>query len=278
MPVKNLLAFLLLALVELRSKPPISLLIVFGLGSLLFGMAGNFISALVLDTERTVERAPLFGVIILILLLAAIAGVWRYTRRTHLTLQASENSQVPLAAYLVSTLSPLEELRSGGSNLDNIRRLIVYHRETLQEIYLVCVLRMEEGHLIAANPEYPETEGVIAAYKQLEAWVNETLDVVPIIRLVSVLDPNSAQASFDAITLVLHQMQERQVPQSNIILDVTAGTKALSIGIAVAALAHGCQISYQATKRDKEGQPIYSSRKYDTSMVTLEVEPKVARY
>jgi hypothetical protein len=267
---------LALALLDLRTNPSRELIVAFICGLFIFGLAINGLYSLVTDFSKTLPSLPPLLLSLVALISLAFFAFQQYERRLETSMYVSESSNVPACAYVITALAPLQSFPSGGDNLENVRRLVFHHKVKLQELVLVSVLkRREDGKIITINSEYKESAKVLEAYNILNKWLDENLDVSPIIRLLEIHDPNSAQESFNVVNeRLVSYMTNNAVAQADVVVDVTAGTKAITVGMAAAALVNNYRITYQATKRDEEGKPDFTADFRDTSMVFLELDRK----
>ncbi len=258
-----------LALLHLQNNPPRSLLWTFFVGALFVGVLGNLISDFAMNV---LPISPVVGGVVVCVALLGLAGlgVTVYWSNASAQLAVSEHSSVPQLPWVITALSPFRAYPNGQTNLDNITRLIEYHHPHLQELFLVAILVSDErGQVRVTKQEADRDGGVLVAYKRLINWLDQqAFDVTPQITLLSVVDPASAEDSFKAVSKQLELLAQNDVQMKQIVIDVTAGTKAMSVGLTVAGFAYGCRLSYQATKRDAEGEPDFSSR--EMSMVFLD--------
>jgi len=69
------------------------------------------------------------------------------------------------------------------------------------------------------------------------------------------------QSTYRAVrTIVTQQLPAYQLEKSDIIADITSGTKPMSAGMVLAALTEGLEMEYVESKRDAEGNPIKGSQ------------------
>jgi CRISPR-associated protein (Cas_Cas02710) len=264
---------LAIALLELRTDPPPSLLIVFGCGLLITGIVVNYLSSLLISFSTTFPSLPIVITILITLLAFAIYAYRQFENKLEAKMHISEHSNVPPASYVISALSPLQPFKEGGDNLENIRRLLLHHQPSLQEFHLISVLDMQNGKLVSVNPQLKDSQGVIDAFNKLDGWMESKLEVQPHIRFHPIIDPNGAQDSFEKVNkLLVNFSANPKIERHSVVVDVTAGTKAMTVGMAAAALINGYSISYQATKRDAEGKPDFTANTRDTSMVYLTLD------
>lgn len=263
------------ALVELRNDPPVDLLIVYGCGLFIASVGGALIGILV-------SLNPVIsGALLTLAVIISLRFYRRYEKTRVANLDVSEKSNVPAVSYVITALSPYEEFKSGGDNLEIIRRLIKHHEAKLQEVYLISMLSQKDGKIIPIDPARTsdaDIQGLINAHDLLDLWIetefaNGKLSARPLIRYIPIFDSNSAHDSFQAVSDLLWRFRhEARIKPDNAIIDVTAGSKAISVGLSTAGILHGYPLSYQATKRDEEGKPDFKANKRDTSMVYLTME------
>lgn len=260
-----------LALLDLQTNPTPSLIWTFVMGLLFFSVLGNFVYDAAFDIASiSIRHAAGVAIGCVLLLVSAGIGMRLYLRNSSAHLVVSEHSNVPPMPWIITALSPLKTYPNGQTNLDNITRLLEHHRSQLQQLFLVAILEEERpGSIKVTNPEADRDEGVVTAYNRLKDWIEQQFEIFPQIEILSVYDPNSAEDSFKAVSRLLDMFLAHKIAtMDQIVIDVTAGTKAMSVGLTSAGLAYGCRLSYQATKRDAEGEPDFSSG--ETSMVFLD--------
>lgn len=264
---------LAVALLELRTDPPPSLLMVFGCGLLIVGILVNYLYDLLVGFSDNLLRTLSAPAVLVLLLAAARYAYGRFERSLEAKMRISERSNVPPARFVITALSPLQELPSGGDNLENIRRLIQHHSPRLQELHIISVLDIQDGNLISVNPQLKDSQGVIKAYQSLSEWIEKELDNQVLMPLHPIVDPNSAQDCFNAVSkLLLTLKANSEISPEDVVVDVTAGTKPMTVGMSAAAFINGYPLSYQATKRDAEGKPDFTANTRDTSMVYLTLD------
>jgi len=268
------------ALVDLQSNPPPSLIATFLLGLLLFAVIGGFLYDVVAAPDE-VSGSMVLRVALTILVLAALAyvGLASYLKDSGAKLIVSEHSTVPPVPYVVSGLAPYQEFPNGQTNLDNVTRLFEHHRSRLQQVFLVAILKEEtNGAITITNRAVVKNEGVLRAYDELCRWLDDQdFNPRPLVTLLDIIDSNGAEDSFNRVTELLETLLAQKLDMTDVAIDVTAGTKAMSVGLTAAALTYGCKLSYQATKRDSQGQPDFSAPERETSMVLLDSRYLLAR-
>jgi hypothetical protein len=263
------------ALIDLRTNPTIPLMAVFILGIGFFGTVINlFYDTIKSPSEMTTEAFVRITCFAIVLLVAAYT-TWLIHRRTVKNrLAISEKSTVPPMKWLVTGLSPYQEFKDGQSNLDVVSSLIKYHHEALQEVFIVATLEQIDQHNVRlSNRDYKDGINVAKSYEKLDEWLGQQEFARPIISCLSIGNPNGAEDSFHAVTTMLKRnIAQGIIDPQDVIVDVTAGTKAMTTGLVSAALAYGCKLSYQGTKRNPDGTLDFSAGQRDTSLVLLNVE------
>ena len=257
-----------LALLELQTNPPPSLLLAFALGILLFGVWGNFAYDLAFEpADFTAERLGRLAIVSIVLIGLAVIAVRRYLAGATVQMTMKESAAIPEKRWVISALSPLQYWNDTQTNLDPLVRLLTYHLPALEHVYLVAILeKMPGGGVAITNAEVFGSGKVKDAYEQLVLRLRDQLPEDRI-TLLSIIDPNSAQMAYLLATEVLEDLSAHNNDLSDVVIDVTAGTKALTAGLTAAALAYGCPMSYQATKRKDNGEPDFSTR--ETSLMYL---------
>lgn len=186
-----------------------------------------------------------------------------------ITPELGESYDVPARRWVITTLSPYSEFQYGGDNLDNVRRLVTYHRSRLERLYLVATLKVEKDidTVEVIDPDFSNNAGVLEAYRRLQAWLNDNaIDLE--VRILSIVDATGFVEAFEQVSSVLAvDAKDEAIQIDEIVIDITAGTKALSVGMTAAAMAYGCPITYQAAKRNIQGDP---DTKAAIQMLTLD--------
>lgn len=265
---------LAVALLDLRTDPPLSLTIVFLCGVMILAVLGNYLySWVALDGTSPIGYMPRLIAVIGVLLVIATVAYLRYEQTLRERTTAVETSQFAPVKYLISGLSPFSINSSTGSdNLENVRRLLLHNKDMIQTLYLVSILDQKDGTIIAYNTRYTaeSSKKVKEAYDKLQDWIDQNLDPQPQIVFVPLMDANSAEFSFKAVSEILISLLAKGISTTDVLVDVTPGTKAMTVGLATAALVNGFLVSYQASKRDADGNPSVDSP--ETTLVALNLQ------
>lgn len=262
---------LAVALLDLRTDPPSSLIIVFLCGVMILTILSNYIYSFIAPVETSPISYIEHIIIALVFLLAIACLSYRcYEQTLHERTTIIEKSQFLPVKYVISGLSPLSIHDKGGDNLENIRRLLLYNKDIIQTLYLVSILDQENGSIVTYNTDYTEdtSKKVKDAYNMLQDWINQNLELIPQIVLVPIRDSNSAEFTFKEVSELLISFLAKGIPTTDILVDITAGTKPMTVGLATAALSNGFPVSYQASKRDDNGNPLVND-KSETMLVAL---------
>ncbi|MBK9750827.1 MAG: hypothetical protein IPO91_29250 [Chloroflexi bacterium] len=250
--------WLAVALLDLRSDPPPSLILTFILGGLSFAVWGNGLFSLFTDVDTGIAlffRALLGGAVGFGL--GAIA-FFVYWRGITVNIKLSEKSTVPKKRYVITALSPFSVRPDGNDNLGVIRDIIAWHglsQDSEKQLHLISVLQVDPdtGAEFAVNPHDPSNQAVAQAYQRLKTEYSNTLLHI---ELHGIYNTDSAEQSFDAASKTLSELNDLE----NSVIDVTAGTKAMTAGLAAAAFASGCPLTYLATPRDSNGEPDFTAK------------------
>ncbi len=255
--------WLALAFLDLRSDPPPLLIFTFLVGIVIFGVTGNLFYSLFTET---ITGMGILRVLLGITVLIAIGWVSgrRYYRQTQSWLNISESSNVPKMSCVITTLSAYFE-SSTSDNLEPLRKLIKHHEPRLKELHLISVLSADDrGQVQVVNPRDPSNQGVVTAYEKLDGFL-KTLATPPKVILHAIKNTDSAEDSFDVASALLENLSS-QFP-NDVVIDGTPGKKSMTIGLVTAAFAWGCPISYLATPRGPDGNPILGAQ---SEMVLLD--------
>jgi hypothetical protein len=226
---------------------PIIRVIVYGIGVLGITIFGNtFYDLLRGDTKML--WIPSTAFLILLLISAVLLDFYRKNRMRAIRL--IENPKITAKSAIVTSLSPYQSLSSGSDNLDVIRKIIDLHGSKLTTLHFISVLAQSpSGDIYVTHEDKDKSRSSVKV-----AW--QTLKNEGLLKGIQcqyhpIEDTASAEENFKIVYSILENYSTNDV-----LVDVTAGSKAMSVGLAAAAFAHNCAIEYQATDRDDHGQPI----------------------
>lgn len=244
--------WLAIALLDLKTDPPPTLIITFIMGLLSFAVIGNFAYSIAVEPEQI--QGDDIGRILLLLFVfffIAIGNFATYLDSLRVEPVIATESDIEKMEYIISSLSPYEEFvdretckKTGKSNLDNIVRLIHYHQPHLKKLYLVGTFDDDPDNRI--NDTYEKLKERVKA---------EFSNVDPVSLLVKlpIRDARTSEFTFSKVQSFLLETQE--VTPSNTVIDITAGTKPITVGLVLAGIIRGYPVSYQAIERDRSGRP-----------------------
>ncbi len=221
---------LAIALFELRTDPPISLLSTFVMGLLIVGTVTSFFYDLI-------KGSPNFGGLPLMLIYLVIAVLCFNIYQSHSAVahKISENPAVPQMRNVITVLSPYAKFEGGNTNLDVVQRMIAHHYGEhgdgkLQQLYLVCALKTDKnGNVEPLNENDKSSKGVVEAYLKLTEWMNSQFATSPLVEIIEVQDTNSGTDSFAKVSALLEKLSvTNSETLKNTVIDVTPGTKRLS--------------------------------------------------
>jgi len=247
--------WLAIALLSLRTNPPPSLAAAFALGVLLLSLIGSVLAAWVIGPD-TINADVLgrFLILFCVMLFLAIAAVANYYDGLNKGAGVSELSSVKPMPYVITALSPFQEFvdKQGivtGNNLEVVVRLVKHHQGSLEKIFLVAAF------------DHDEYGGLERAYQQL---LDETRKLFgdryspDLLEKLLIQDPNSAEYAFQEVRNLLAAKLSHV--REKTIIDITAATKPITIGLTLAGIADHVSVSYQATPRGEDGLPIQGAK------------------
>lgn len=211
----------------------------FIVSSILSGLLGSLAFELLVVND-TVSLPSLLAAIALLLLIMAL-GWTVLIKPQPATLTVDAGADIPHKSFVITGLSFLnyapeseDEKKAGRpSNLRTILNLVDKHEPKLKKMFFIV------------SP----VSRVLASYETFKDWYDQektpannpfTFDKIDI------KDGNDMGEVRSKIKAFLIANSE-SLPPNDTILDVTAGTAAMSAGIAIAAMELGYAISYQST-------------------------------
>ena len=276
--------FLAEALLDLRSNPPKELVITFVIGVSLLGLWTNFAYDAILAAQ-TFGNPSFWRLVIvsLILLFVAVGNFETYRIKIRRQLRLQENEAITPAKILITSISTFREFPTGGNNFEPVQNAIRMHKTTLQKIMVFATLQM--GETVYDNPRpasesIPLTniEGLSTSYHLLiQELIDQQLEPSRYLELVTIQDSNSAEDSYQAASKLLRRLQLESVSLTeDVILDITPGTKAMTVGLSAAAIAFGVRMEYLASKRDASGEPDYSAKQIPVELDVTQLRSMTA--
>lgn len=161
--------------------------------------------------------------------------------KSHLSIDKGDN--IPPTPHIISGLSflnivPIEEKERADGRVSNIRlifNLVEKHQPVLKQLHLVV----------------SKTSGVQASQAELSKWLEaQSIKPKDLIQDIEIVDASNIGEVFQAVDKHLKKLEKNGVNlKAQVLIDITAGTAAISAGLTMAALANGCNITYQATSR-----------------------------
>jgi hypothetical protein len=240
-------------LLNLSLRSPSYAVILVIIGILTSGLATNSIYDF-LTTGNFSVTAQLITWLFIFVALGASYLIYAVNSKTaEIIVVLNEKSGVDPKPILVTGLSPYKQFDKGGSNLDVVINLI--RKNKAEIVYLVSVLNQEpdSGEVYAHTMNQRDNQGVEKAYKELKHEFPDKIEF----RCLSLSNTDSSQQSYKAVAQTLAELQSEN-SLSRVAVDVTAGTKAMSVGMSAAAIQFGVPLTYLATPRDKQGEPDHS--------------------
>jgi hypothetical protein len=257
------------ALFDLRKDPPLSLIITFIAGLLIFGILVNALYDLANGKSINI------GVVILLVILVVIAVIyyWIYVRSISLKSQVSDARSIKPMKYVITGISPYKPGTNGSPDNFKLPNLIKHHADEIEQIYLVGTF---------SDMPVNADEGVEGTYNKLEAYLKDSSiqSQFPKLRVenvhtIEIDDADSVKSSFDAVDNLLKTLEQTtNISMSDIVIDITDGRKPMSVGLTLAALHYGCNLSYLSTERNIEGLPIKNGKQ---SYIELETSISISR-
>lgn len=238
------------ALFDLRKDPPASLLITFIAGLLLFGVGINFLYDLVNG-----GTSPQLSIILMLVFLAVIAvlAYWIYFRSVTVIQKVSDATAIAPMRWIITSVSPYTPPSGGKPDNFKLFDLLTHHASRVERIYLVGTF---------SDQPVIDDQGVEAAHTKLIDKLEDPTfqNLYPrlnrtMVHKIPVKSADSAEECFAAIDALLGQIGREAIPSQEIVVDVTDGRKPMSIGLALAAIRHGCRLSYLSAERDADGLP-----------------------
>jgi hypothetical protein len=234
----------LTSFINLSLHSPVWSIIVVLLGVMVTGLATNSIYEILGFSGQ-------IGVWIIILTLSLTAyAIFRFNVPTsELIVQLNEKQGVRPKKHLITGLSPLS-YRNGTSNLDVVINLIKENNAT--DVYLVSLLKRdpETDEVYAHTLHNKDNQGVLDAYELLKQTYPTNVEF----HIESIHNADSSKSAYDATAKVLDQLKQAN-KLSDTVVDVTAGRKAMSVGLSAAAIQFGIPMTYLVTPRNKDGEP-----------------------
>lgn len=203
------------------------------LGAIIIGLFTNRISELVKPSIAT-EIALTIGILM-------IAYFAYRNNKGKGSLVIDEGKNLSKTPHVISGLSFLnwpinqEDAKDKPSNIRLVLNLIEKHQPTLKYLHLVL----------------SKSSGVIDSQSELSKWL-EQQQIKPeeLIKDIPIVDGYDMGEVFQAVNNHLKELAKEGIDlRTQVLIDVTAGTAAISAGLTMAALSNGCNITYQATNR-----------------------------
>lgn len=203
----------------------------------------NLFAALIWDAFPYENLFIRFSIIILLTLI--LYFLFRLLRkRINTKLQIDRGENVPSVEHVVTGLSwlnhPLEdeEKKERPSNLRLVLNLIEKHHESLQTLHVIV----------------SDASGVLRSKSELQRWY-EAADPSFNIDYINIKDGYDMGEVFEETKRSLKALIDKGIDvNTQLLLDVTAGTAAISAGMTMAALSTGADITYQATEYSVNNQ------------------------
>jgi|GEM_PF-6157402 len=205
----------------------LSFLFFVGFGIIIFGVAGNVVYD-ILKGEGEKALLPSLTVLIALLILYRI-----YQRIIHSKnrLVIDVNNSIQPMPYIISGMSSLND---STNNIELVQNLVNKHLSALRCLYLL-----------------ESSDGGVQKYKRLfTEWYGKQGYTFPI-EYIQIEDGTDIDSTYRTITLKLQSLEKEGISLKNMVLiDITAGTKAITAGLTMASLANGCNMTYQATQHN----------------------------
>lgn len=162
-------------------------------------------------------------------------------RKDQSRLFIDEGKDIPRTPHIMSGLSFLnvridqEEAEKKVSNIRLIFNLVEKHQPDLEYLHLLV----------------SKTSGVVSSQAELSKWLEQRkIDPEKLIKDIPIVDGYDMGEVFQAANKHLKELAKEGIDlRTQVLIDVTAGTAAISAGLTMAALSNGCNITYQATNR-----------------------------
>lgn len=218
------------------SGPSLELLGAFALGLGVVGLLSSLGYDWLVD-ENNLQLTTWRVLIASALLTLSAYGLYQldlYRHRIALDVDVDESRLAPPHDHIVWLLGP--------GSLDTLMWTLTHHQRQggAKEVWLLML--------------HP-SEALERAYDDFKALLSERhLQARP--HKVE-LGELSAAASYEAAQQVLSKIKPKaDTGQKSVIFDITSGTKPLSAGLLLAALAADCPVEYVESERDANGKPI----------------------
>jgi len=206
---------------------------IFCVGIFIFSIAGNALYAILNMKEDINEWGILIGCLLAVILLFVLY-IKFVAQKPYLKIDLS--SDVPQKPFVISGLSYLnvplnkEIEQNKVSNLRLILNLVEKHHPILKRLYLIESDKVQNSK-----------EAFLDWYKTQNSFEVE---------FIRIQDGFNMDEIYQTITAYLQLLEQEGINLKNeVLLDITAGTAAISAGLTMSALANGCNLTYQATER-----------------------------
>lgn len=252
------------ALFNLQENATWERLIIFFLGLLLSGVWINYLYA-ILTITITQPAPPIFWVLVFSLVVVIIVELVarNYLHRKTLQYNVTDAEVAPARKWIITLISPWDgdnpkrEKKITGpdfitdTNLENIAHLIRHHQEQIEKVFLIGTFD-NPGVLRAFNFLTDELKNPMNTpiLKNTQFDPSKLLEQVKLENIVQDLkyrrgekdEPpaTTADACFEAVAyIVKNHFQTSRISFSDVAVDITAGSKSMTMGLGLAALAYG---------------------------------------
>lgn len=244
---------LVVALLDLRNNPPLSLIFTFLSGLFLLGVLVNYVYDLIMMFESipSIQHVRLLYFVIGTIIIAFISfSYYIYTSVVpRLNLQTKIS---PVCSEVITSLSPYLKRGDDSSNLDPIIDLIQYHTDKLERLTIICNL---------------EQNGVQIAREKLNHWLQDTETLANIDVIYLNIDDSY---SFVEVSRIADQYIKK-INSKRIAVDFTVGTKQISTGLLLAALANNKFPTYGNLTSGEDGKLVTSREVVIANRDTLQM-------
>jgi len=241
------------------------------MGLMIFAVLGNALSVWIespqILTNGYLER---FLLATFVLFFIAAGNFKTYLDETSGDIPKISEESIKPHRYVFTSISPYQEWidkKTGEtkSNMEPLFVLLATHQSRLHKLYLVGTY----------DHEVKGEKGVELAYNRLVQHIQVNYPQYIPEKMLKKLSINNANTAEEAFAVIWKELGN--LPGYDTLVDITAGTKALTVGSTLAALERGCHVSYSATPRGADGLPLVGSRAIP-SILTSDLIVQATRY
>lgn len=268
--------WLIEGLLDLERNKPIELIWVLLIGLFITGITINFAYDLIKSPNQiTVSFITRLLAAIGIALFLSIGPTLTYYQKfmqRHREIKLNVLPAEQKRQWIISGISPYRTIvdqttqQPIGSNLDVLVRTIEAHSPDVEKIFLFHTPTQIDDHKNIGA--IGDADAVKEAMEKLTDEITDRgLTAIPIEDFVHYLEiPNTTAVDriFEQIKPILNEATRLK---KSVAIDVTAGNKTMTVGMALAAAAYGYDMTYQKTARER-GEPKYGAQ---ADIITIDI-------